>query len=255
MEHRSGAERSKPPEVGSAAGRSAAGGFQGALGSLPLADLLQVWSMNRFSGMVSVTSPGHAGRLYFVDGEMVHAEADGTSGEPALAVILGWPNGVFEPFPNTATLERTIQKRLSHLLLDAHRVLDEQRRAAATPPPLPGAPSKEPSRTPLIDRIRAIHGVTGLVRFGADGRPAGECGPDAEALAAKALYLAMNHAGAVARAFGLRELVVASVQGKEQSLVVVHSHGHYLGVSVDRGVAADSVAAQIRAILTRPAAR
>ncbi len=100
-------------------------GFQGAVGSLPLVDLLQVWSLNGFSGLVTVTSLGVAGRIYFVDGAIVHAEADGHVGEAAVTTIIGWPQGTFELYPNTATLSRTIEKSVSHLLLDAHRVLDE----------------------------------------------------------------------------------------------------------------------------------
>jgi hypothetical protein len=43
-------------------------GFHGEIGSLPLVDLLQVWSMNHFGGMVTVSSQDCTGQLYFVDG-------------------------------------------------------------------------------------------------------------------------------------------------------------------------------------------
>ena len=50
-------------------------GFQGAIGSLPLVDLLQVWGLNRTSGLVTITFGGSTGRLYLIDGEVVPAEA------------------------------------------------------------------------------------------------------------------------------------------------------------------------------------
>ena len=123
-----------------------AGGFHGETAGMQLVDLLQLWSMNRFSGLVEVTYLGHKGHLYFLEGEVVHAEAGGAVGEPAVGAILAWPGGTFDPFPNTTTLKRTIQKRLSHLLLDAHRVIDEQRRAPvlAAPPPSRRPPSGRP---------------------------------------------------------------------------------------------------------------
>ena len=96
-------------------------GFQGAIGSLPLVDLLQVWSMNGFSGLVAVASQGRTGHLYFVDGEIVHAECDDVTGEQAVGTIVAWPEGAFDLHPNTTTLHRTIHKSLSHLLLDAHK--------------------------------------------------------------------------------------------------------------------------------------
>lgn len=215
--------------------------------------------MNRFSGLVTVTHGGESGRVYFVEGEVVHAEAAGEIGEPALQEILGWRECGYETAPNTATLERTIDKRLSHLLLDAHRVLDERRRdqgpSASTKPPPAAAPSaaaREASAQGAIAQVRAIPGVTRLVRFGADGRPWGESGREAEALAAKGLYLAMTHAASVAQAFGLRELSVATLQAKPESLVVVHSQGNYMVLSVSPDVAVDAVCAQVRSLLARP---
>lgn len=232
-----------------------------ASGGLPLVDLLQVWSMNRFSGLVTVTHGGEVGHIYFVEGEIVHAEAAGEVGEPALHVLLAWHDCSYEPAPNTATLKRTIDKRLSHLLLDAHRVLDERRRdqgpgASARPPPAsahPPAASRDGSAQGALAQVRAIPGVTRLVRFGADGRPWGENGREAESLAAKGLYLAMTHGAAVAQAFGLRELSVATLQGSPESLVVVHSQGNYMVLAVSPDVHVDAVSAQVRTLLARPA--
>ncbi len=240
-------------------GGGPASGIRGASGGLPLVDVLQVWSMNRFSGLVNVTADGETGHVYFVDGEVVHAEAEGAEGEEALQFVLGWQNSAFEPFPNTTTLKRTIQKRLSHLLLDAHRVLDERRRNPSAPPrtrATSAAPAaREPTGVGPMDQVRAIGGVTRLVRFGADGRPLGEGGQEEEALAARGLYLAMMHAGAAAAAFGLRELSWATLQGDPESLVVVHSQGNYLCVAVSPGVAVDQVATQVVGLLSRPAGR
>jgi len=254
-------------EAGMTEAPSTRSGFQGTIGNLPLVDLLQVWSMNGFSGLVSVSSQGRTGHLYFVEGAIVHAEADGNVGEQAVGIIVGWPEGSFDLLPNTTTLERTILKSLSHLLLEAHRSLDEQRRErppatpspppAAKPPPQarpPPSPSRQPDRRGVIEQIRAIPGVTELVRFGRDGRPAG-AGPAAEALAAKGLYLAMTHSARVAAAFGLGDLAVASVHGGPESFVLVHASGQYLCVAVAPGAAIEPVVAQLRALLSRPASR
>jgi hypothetical protein len=249
---------------------SSGGGFQGAIGSIPLADLLQVWSINRFCGNVTVSSGERTGHLYFVDGEVVHAEAGGVTGEPAVGMILGWPEGSFELFPNTTTLHRTIDKRFSHLILDAHRTLDEQRRDATagalpqggptSPPPRPqatlaAASAGTPARTGFLDQIRAIPGVTEVVRFGKDGRPSGEAGAGREALAAKGLYLAMTHAAAVAEAFGLHEVSLATVRGARESFVLVHSRGNHLCVAAAPGAPLEPIVAQLRAVLTRQPSR
>jgi len=231
-------------------GRVTAGGFQGAIEHLPLPDLLQVWSQNRFSGMVSISSEERVGRLYFAEGQIVHAEAEGRVGEPALQLMIGWRDGGFEPYPNTSTLERTIQKGLSHLLLDAHRVLDEARRQpGAAPPPLP---APQPARPSPLDRLRGVAGVRRIVLHGGDGRPRGSEGPEADALAAKGLYLATNHAHAVAEAFGLRDLQLAAVASPCCSFVLAQREGNYLGVEVDPGAPVDAVEEQVRALFFPP---
>lgn len=231
-------------------------GFQGTIGSLPLVDLLQVWSMNGFSGQVVVTSQGRTGHLYYVEGGVVHAECEELAGEEAVRRIVAWPTGAFELHPNTVTIHRTIQKTLSHLLLEAHQELDEQRHAgtAAADPP-PAAPPPAPAgRSAALDQIRAIRGVTQVVRFGKDGRPAGDAGQGSEALAAKGLYLFLTHAVAVAQAFGLHELAFAAVHGERESFVLAHAGGQFLCAAVAQDAQLDPVMAQIRALLTRPRA-
>jgi hypothetical protein len=228
-------------------------GFHGTIGSLPLTDLLQVWSLNRFSGVVTVSFGDGSGHLYFVEGEIVHAEAPGLVGEQALTAILGWPEGAFELFPNTTTLHRTIQKSFSHLMLDAHRELDERRHAApagAAPPPA-APPAQPPARSPLLEQIRAIRGVTQVVRFGKDGLPAGGGGHGAEALAAKGLYVAITHAAFVAEAFGLHDLSLVTLRSEREPFVLVHSRGNYLCVAVQPGEPIDPIVAQLRAVLAR----
>jgi Domain of unknown function (DUF4388) len=238
------------------------GGLRGGSASLPLVDLLQVWSLNHFSGLVSVSAGARDGKLHFVEGEIVHAEAEGLEGEAAVRIILSWSGVSFEPFPNTTTLKRTIQKRVSHLLLDAHRELDEARRAPA--PTMPsagtfGAPAHTPPPTggSVFEQLRALPGVTGLVRFGADGRPAGTGATEAaaEGLAAKALYLSMTHGGAVGQTFGLRDFWLAALESPVESLIVVHSGAQYLALAITPGVPLEPLVTQVRALLTRSAQR
>lgn len=238
----------------------ASSGFQGSVGSLPLADLLQVWALNGFSGLVTVQSDGRTGHLYFQEGEIVHAEADGVAGEAAVRLIIAWPEGQFDLAPNTATLNRTIHKTVSHLLLDAHRVLDEARRAGGAPSPSGGRPpvtpqGKEPSRPGVLDQIRAISGVTHLVRFGEDGRPVGAAGPEAEALAANGLYLALTHAAAVGATFGFRDLAIAALQNERQSFILIRGSAGFLCVALQPGVPQEPIVAQLRSLLFRATQR
>lgn len=242
----------------SVASGSTGSGLRGANSSLPLVDLIQVWSLNRFSGQVSVDSLGRDGSLHFVEGEIVHAEAEGVEGEAAVRVILSWTHIGFEPFPNTTTLKRTIRKRVSHLLLDAHRELDEARR---TPPPVPAAPAsttpRQTSVPSMMEQLCNLPGVTNLVRFGSDGQAfgAGASEAGAESLAARGLYLAITHASAVRQAFGLRDFWLAGLESPRESFIVVRSGEQYLGIAVAPGVPVEPLVSQVRALLTRTGSR
>lgn len=250
----------------SASTESGGGVLRGASGTLPLVDLLQVWSQNRFSGLVAVSARDATGRLYFVEGDIIHAEAGGVEGEPAVRSIVSWPDVSLEAFANTSTLKRTIKKRVGHLLLDAHREIDEARRTPvpAAPPPAPARPpgtagpvSGQAGRPSLLDQLKSIPGVARLVRFGADGQPtgAGAAEPGAEALAARGLYLALNHAAAIGQAFGLGQLGFAALQGAQESMVVIHAGGQYVCLAVEPGASTGPIVERARALLMQRAPR
>jgi hypothetical protein len=107
----------------------------------------------------------------------------------------------------------------------------------------------------VLQQLRAIRGVTRVVRFGQDGRPAGDAGAEAEALAAKGLYLSMTFATSVARAFGLRGLSLATLENDREPFILVHSQSQHLCLAVEAGVPLEPVVAQVRSLLSRPASR
>lgn len=225
-------------------------GFHGSLANLPLVDVIQILGGNRFSGLLAVAHGGQQGRLYFVDGEIVHAEAGDHVGELAARIIIGWPRGSFDLHPNTATIERTIRKKLSPLLLDVHHALDEHRRTSERMAPV-GVP-KEPPRMSWVDQVRALPGVVYAVRFGKEGTPIGDGGPQAEALAARGFYLAQMIAEPAGALLGLRDLGVAAVRSASEQLLLFHVRGSYLCLAVAPDVSVDRVEADVRAIQARP---
>lgn len=198
-------DRSGRPRVSQPAAPRAAhtNGFSGTVGSLPLVDLLQVEALNRYSGLLGVTAGEHSGRVYFDEGEIVHAEAAGHTGEAAMCTMVGWPKGRFELAAHTAAPQRTIHKSFNHLMLDCHRLLDESRRVPvarepprpSAPPPLPPPQAPRPSapeaRAGLLERVKALKGVARLVHTGKDGRPSDDS-PEAGDLAARGLYVSLT---------------------------------------------------------------
>jgi hypothetical protein len=101
--------------------------FQGSLTELHLPDIIQLVSVGGKSGVFHLTDGPHAGRIFLVDGKIVHAQLDDTAGEEAVYALAIWNKGDFKFEPGVATEHRTIAKSNTNLLMEAARRLDEWR--------------------------------------------------------------------------------------------------------------------------------
>lgn len=211
-----------------ARGPSAADGFEGEVAGLGLTDLLQLNAQSRFSGCFRIRNQGSLGLIFFREGNVVHAELDGRIGEEAFQAILAWPAGRFSVEPNVVTARRTIQKSCEHLLLDAHRQMDERRAREGAAPAAPAPAARAQTANPVL-AVRAVPGVAEAVVLTKDGKRVGEEGYAGEVLAGQATFLAMVGAeiGALVQAGELR---FASVEGERQHLLLFATRSHYLAV-------------------------
>jgi len=226
-------------------------GFEGGIAGLELTDLIQLNARNRFSGCFKIQHEENLGLIFFRDGEIVHAEQGTKAGEEAICDILGWPRGHFSVEPNVVAARRTIQKKCEHLLLDAHRVLDERRarrEPAATPPP-PPLP-KPVTAGAAVQVVRALPGVADAVLLTKDGKRQGEDGYEADVLAGQTVYLAMV-AAELGALFQAGEMRGGSVQGSRQHLLLFATKTHYLGVFAQPDHEPASVEAAIRSALSK----
>lgn len=227
-----------------AAGRSS--GFEGEVAGLSLPDVIQLNGGNRFSGCVAVQYGTSSGLVFFREGEVVHAEQGGRAGEEAFYDIMEWRTGRFTLQPNVATTSRTIQKSVQHLLIEAHRVLDERRAGRGNaPPPPPGEPRASGLRAAL-QRVTSVSGVTYSALVTEDGKCVEDRSFEGEALAGQVAYLAMlaNQLGAAFRAGPVQSAVVQGSAG--HLLLLAARSSHYLGVQVRREAELGVVEAEVR---------
>jgi predicted regulator of Ras-like GTPase activity (Roadblock/LC7/MglB family) len=209
-------------------------GFKGEVAGLGLSDVIQLNVQNRFSGCIAVQYRDSKGLLFFRDGQIIHAEEGERLGEEAFYAVLAWPAGQFGLQPNVTTTRCTIEKSCQHLLLEAHRLLDERRASEAAGRQHAG-PEKRPPRSAgssaVLERVRGISGVTNVVLQGKDGTRASDDGYEEEELAGQAAYLMMvgSQLGA---AFRTGDLQRAAVQGTERHVLLLANKTHFLGVLI-----------------------
>jgi ActR/RegA family two-component response regulator len=114
---------------------------QGKLSQIPLTDLLQLFHMNRRTGLLELfrEEPGGAqerGAIWVRDGHLTQAQAGRVEGEKALFRMLAWRDGSFAFAPNRASSAPRMLTPTRSLLLEGMRQLDEWDRMRGSLPPL-----------------------------------------------------------------------------------------------------------------------
>ncbi len=237
-------------------------GFQGEIAGLSLADVIQLKGHNKYSGCITVEYQNQRGAIYFVDGEIIHAVQDAHNGEEAIYAILKWPGGSFSLAPEMTTNVCTIHCSLNFLLLEAHRRMDEEAHEEAQsfkdvidqserrqqPRPSDPVPPQQRTMSAAAARVMGVSAVTYAVLLDKQGRPVQDSSQEAEALAAKGLFLAQASIK-MGELMGLGELKSAVAQTDNFDLLLYDSRQHYLSIAVKPNSRLDGVEAEIKAAL------
>jgi hypothetical protein len=101
--------------------------FGGDLAEIPPCAVLQILQMGRKSGLLGIEFEEGVGRLWLSDGAPVHAETKRHSGFDAAMEIATAMVGRFTFRSHEEPPEITIKASVTELLLEASRVLDEER--------------------------------------------------------------------------------------------------------------------------------
>ncbi len=229
-------------------------GFEGAVAGLTLPDVIQMNALNRFSGCISVQFGQRTGAIFFRDGEIIHAEQGETVGEAAFYAILQWPGGKFNLQPKVTTTSLTIRESWKFLLMEACRLLDENRnRSRVLHQPLEkkveGGTGGGGMSASVTERLRQIPGVAHAVVLGKDGIPVSDMSYEAENLAAQAVYMAMI-GSQLGNVFGVGDTRAAAVQGKASHLLLFEAKNHYLTVAVKGESQLGAVETEVRKALS-----
>jgi len=220
-------------------------GFNGAVAGLSLTDVIQLKGHNKYTGAISVEYGESKGVIYFVDGEIIHAEQGAETGEQAIYEIIKWPGGTFNIHPEMTSNICTIHYRTDFLLLEALRRLDEE--SAGATAHKSAAPSVTPRRTmsKIAARLQEINNITYAVLLDKQGAPVQDSSIEAVALAAKGVFLATT-GSSIGELTGLGEVKAAVVHTTNYNLLLYDSKQHYLSIAVKPDCNLESVEAEIK---------
>lgn len=99
--------------------------FHGTITSIKLTDLIQLGCLSRSNIDIEVLTNSDKGNIYIGSGRVLHAQTGNIQGEDALLKILGWENGRFTTYPYIPGEVVSIDKPVEHLLIQSHRLKDE----------------------------------------------------------------------------------------------------------------------------------
>jgi CheY-like chemotaxis protein len=112
-------------------GQNADGAFAVSLTCLSALDIIQLKCLSSATLVLQVASPSGIGRIFFENGEIVHAETPDSRGEFAFEQILRWKGGRIKEMAPTSKSPRTINTGWQVLLLNVAQRIDESAPVAA----------------------------------------------------------------------------------------------------------------------------
>jgi CheY-like chemotaxis protein len=135
-----------------------AGGFRGHIQNMSAASLLQIINMDRKTCTLLMATPESSGQIYMHKGEIIDARSGELRGERAALAILGWPYPTITIDSRCRATERTIDKPVTFLIMEAMRLADERARAddSARASSRPATPQRAPSGHPSSERPRSV---------------------------------------------------------------------------------------------------
>jgi hypothetical protein len=101
---------------------------RGNLAQMNVIDLVQSLEMGRKSCALTFTNDSEKCEMYFVEGQVTHAEYGDLIGDQAVFKVLRWTSGNFQMDFEGKTTKQTTQLNTQGLLMEGLRLLDESSR-------------------------------------------------------------------------------------------------------------------------------
>ncbi len=104
------------------------GQVRGSLSQMNVIDLVQSLEMGRKSCALTFTNENEKCEMYFVEGQVTHAEYGDLTGDKAVFKVLRWTSGNFQMDFEGKSTKQTTQLNTQGLLMEGLRLLDESAR-------------------------------------------------------------------------------------------------------------------------------
>jgi hypothetical protein len=201
----------------------------GNLKDLKLANIVQLNCMEKNEALFTVEHFNTVGKIYFAEGNIVHALYGQVEGEEAVYKILQIKEGAFKVESGVPPPKRTINNSWSNVLLEGMRLIDEATEA------------KSDAVGKLAKEMKNINGVNGVLVANLFGEILMEEGIANGKRASAAMAFAMRKIEKLGRASKMGTLKVALASGKSDKKLLSKYHDDVVDVNVDLKASTDVI--------------
>ncbi len=101
--------------------------MEGTLEDMPIPSLLQSIAWGSKSGKLVISNEQTAADLFFVDGNLTHAQVLNLKGELAIMELVTWETGKFAFYRDETSEQATVTKRVDAILMESVTLLDQSK--------------------------------------------------------------------------------------------------------------------------------
>jgi CheY-like chemotaxis protein len=145
--------------------------------AIDLVTVMQIVNLDKKTAALQVDVNGRKGTIYFVEGEIVHAEFDHLQGEPAILKLIAQGGGVISVKRGREKIRSSINAPFMEQMMQIMKLIDEMRRdgrSSAPPdqssdPPSRLSPATHQAMIAALNPLREIQGFLGALVLSRQG--------------------------------------------------------------------------------------
>jgi DNA-binding response OmpR family regulator/predicted regulator of Ras-like GTPase activity (Roadblock/LC7/MglB family) len=224
---------------------------QGNLRSLSLPNIVQINCAERNEALLRIRQAGQEGKVYFAEGNVVHAALGKKTGADAVYELLTWEEGEFELQMGVSAPKRTIEGSWSGLLLEGARRMDEGMAGLVDLELLTDEPEGDGDQVAanLASALKDIQGVTGVVVVAHDGSVVAHELNDAPGNRGSIAVLVLGAAGQLGKPLSLGSFSWGTVALGKEKMLLMERPDYFVGMLLNQRASAANVAASAKQAL------
>ena len=228
--------------------------LEGNLKMMSLASIVQINCEERNQAQLRLNYQGQTGVIYFRDGEMIHAEANGKTGEEAVYELLSWEDGAFQVQMGAQPSLRTITMPWSGVILEGMRRIDESTAGWSSDWDEELGFEEQPDhqvQERIAKAILSTSGVSSALIIAPDGTELAQensSDPDRELQLGLALSDTAEHIGGFLEGGSLSRVVLT---GSENRIYLQPSEGDLILLALTKRSSAEGIFKSLTTILKR----